>query len=166
MPEPDPRAAQAFAAADIDALLALNRQFEAETSVLDRDGLLAILKIACHIGLAGPGGRDGFLIALDQDAPYPSLNFQWFKTRYPRFAYVDRVIVASHAQGRGLARTLYEGLFERSRRAGHEMVGSEIVADPPNLASNAFHAALGFEEVGRVPAEPGRKALRFMRKPL
>jgi len=161
---PDPRAAAAFADVNLDALLALNRRFEAETSVLDRAGLEAILAMACFIGLEGPGGRDGFLIAMDQDAPYQSLNYLWFKQRYPRFAYVDRVIVAPEAQGRGVARRLYGELFERSRRAGHEMVGAEIVAEPPNVASDAFHASLGFEEVGRSEAGPGHKALRFVRK--
>jgi predicted GNAT superfamily acetyltransferase len=47
------------------------------------------------------GNIDAFLLALDQDADYDSPNFRWFSARYPRFVYVDRIVVASAARGRG-----------------------------------------------------------------
>ena len=149
-------------AVDIDALLALNAAHERETSPLDREAMVALINQACHVGLRGSGGRDGFLIALDQDAGYRSPNFGWFKERYPRFAYVDRIIVAKAAQGRGLARSLYQELIERSERAGHSVLGAEINLDPPNPASDAFHASLGFREVGRSTPAPGQKFVRYM----
>jgi uncharacterized protein len=131
------------------AILALNAAHEVETSPLDYAALVEMLDSAFHSATEA-AGRDGFLIAFDQDAPYESPNFLWFKARYDRFVYVDRIIVAEHARGRGLARALYEGLFDRARAAGHERIVCEVNLDPPNPGSVAFHAALGFAEVGQA----------------
>jgi uncharacterized protein len=132
----------------LDEMLALNAAHESETSPLDRAKLTEMLGGAFHSATEG-AGRDGFLIAFDQEAPYDSVNFLWFKARYDRFVYIDRIIVAPHARGRGLARLFYEGLLDRARFAGHDRVVCEINIEPPNPGSMAFHAALGFTEIGR-----------------
>jgi hypothetical protein len=38
-------------------------------------------------------------LAFDQHARYDSPNFLWFGARYPRFVYVDRIVVAASARG-------------------------------------------------------------------
>jgi uncharacterized protein len=139
----------------LDDMLALNAAHEAETSPLDLAALTEMLSNAFHSATEA-AGRDGFLIAFDQDAAYDSVNFLWFKARYDHFVYVDRIIVAPHARGRGLARTFYEGLFDHARKAGHERIVCEINIDPPNPGSMAFHAALGFTEVGRADLSNGK----------
>jgi uncharacterized protein len=108
------------------------------------------------------GDLDAFLIALDQDADYDSPNFLWFRERYQRFVYVDRVAVASFARGRGLARQLYRELFAEAVRTQHSRVVCEVNSEPPNPASDAFHAALGFSEVGRASIHNGSKAVRYL----
>ena len=133
---------------DADAILALNRAHEAETSRLDAAGLAALLAEAFMVGLR-EGGRAAFLIALDERARYDSPNFRWFRERYGRFVYVDRVVVAPDRRGEGLARALYEELFARAEAAGHVLVGCEVNLAPPNPGSLAFHAALGFAELGQ-----------------
>jgi predicted GNAT superfamily acetyltransferase len=87
--------------------------------------------------------------AFDERAAYESVNYRWFHARYPRFVYVDRVVVAAAARGRGYARTLYTELFRIAREAGHQIITCEVNLVPPNPGSDAFHAALGFSEVGR-----------------
>jgi uncharacterized protein len=87
------------------AILALNDAHRTETSALDAPMLHELLSQALHVGLRNRG-HDAFLIALDQDALSGSPNFQWFKTRYRRFVYIDRVIVAPARRGRGIARNL------------------------------------------------------------
>ncbi len=139
----------------IDAILALNKEHEVETSPLDHDALIRLLDCAFHSATAD-AGKDGFLIAFDENAEYESANFQWFKSRYHRFVYVDRVVVAEHARGRGLARKFYAALFDRARAAGHIRIVCEINLDPPNLGSVAFHTALNFVEVGKAVLENGK----------
>lgn len=148
--------------ADEAAILALNQVHVAETSALEAPQLRALLAQAFHVGLRD-GGREAFLIALDQDALYSSPNFQWFKSRHERFVYVDRVIVAPSQRGRGLARSLYEELIAAAARMGHVLIGCEVNVEPPNPASDAFHAVLGFLEVGRAAILPGgTKRVRYL----
>ena len=45
------------------------------------------------------GHADALLLAFDQDADYDSPNFLWFRSRYSRFVYVDRIVVAPAAGG-------------------------------------------------------------------
>jgi predicted GNAT superfamily acetyltransferase len=128
------------------ALLALNNTHAQELGPLTAEKFNRLVReafLARRIGLA-----DAFLLTFDQDAHYDSQNFLWFRARYPRFIYVDRIVVASLARGRGCARRLYRDLFERAVDAGHGRVVCEVNLDPPNPASHAFHAALGFAEVG------------------
>jgi predicted GNAT superfamily acetyltransferase len=146
---------------DESAMLALNDAHWAETSALEAPMLHALISQALHVGLRNRG-RDAFLIALDQDALSASPNFQWFKNRYRRFVYVDRVIVAPAQRGRGVARGLYEELFAAAAHAGHSLVGCEVNVEPPNPVSDAFHEALGFSEVGRAAIHDGAKLVRYL----
>jgi uncharacterized protein len=132
----------------LEPILALNALHEVETSPLDEAALSKMLSGAFYSETAA-GGADGFLISFDQNADYDSENFYWFKTRYDRFVYVDRIVVAAHARGRGLARSFYEALFREARAHGHERIVCEVNLDPPNPGSIAFHSALGFVEVGQ-----------------
>src|SRR5260370_13536851 len=85
---------------------------------------------------------------------------------YPRFVYVDRVVVASSAGGRGYARRLYLDLLEDAVRAGHERVVCEINRRPPNPESDAFHAALGFVDVGSASIHNDSKTVRYLLRAL
>jgi predicted GNAT superfamily acetyltransferase len=155
------------APSDIDegAVLALSAANEVETSPLDAAGLRQLCGWAFHVGLVDRG-RAAFLIAFDQDAPYQSPNFLWFKARYPRFIYVDRIIVAATARGQGLAGRLYGELFDLAASAGHTLVTCEVNVQPPNPASWAFHAARGFTEVGRGASVDATKLVSYLVRPL
>ncbi|HXQ03645.1 MAG TPA: GNAT family N-acetyltransferase, partial [Bradyrhizobium sp.] len=76
-----------------------------------------------------------FLLAFDQDARYDSPNFLWFCARYPSFVTAE---------------------------AGHERVVCEVNTSPPNPASDAFHAASGFVEVGKASIYDGSRAVRYL----
>jgi len=147
--------------ADEAAILALNGAHVAETSALEVTELRALLAQAFHVGTSDHG-RAAFLIALDQDAIYSSPNFKWFKSRHERFVYIDRIIVAPSQRGRGLARALYEDLIAAAAQARHVLIGCEVNLEPPNPASDAFHAALGFAEVGRAILPGSAKRVRYL----
>ena len=145
-------------------LLALNNEHTAELSLLDMAGLDALLCEAFYARRIG--ALDAALIAFDQDAAYASPNFLWFRDRYEQFVYVDRVVVAPEARGQGLARTLYSDLFAVAARKGHALIVCEVNADPPNPASDAFHAALGFESIGEAAIHDGAKSVRYLARRL
>jgi predicted GNAT superfamily acetyltransferase len=142
------------------AVLALNNAHATELSWLDPDGLFALLGQALYARRVGK--LEAFLLAFDHGANYDSPNYQWFRARYPRFVYVDRLVVAPAARGRGLARLLYTDLFRCAEVAGHDLVVCEVNVDPPNLASDALHAALGFEQVGWAKIHDGAKSVRYL----
>jgi predicted GNAT superfamily acetyltransferase len=142
-----------------EAVLALNNAHAQELSWLEPEKLahmVAQASLVCRIGNLG-----AFLLTFDQDADYDSENFLWFRARYPRFVYVDRIVVAPDARGHGYARRLYGHLFEHAAREGHDRVVCEVNAEPPNPASDAFHAALGFTEIGSAAIQGGAKTVRY-----
>lgn len=146
-------------AEDEPAILALNNQHAAELSWLEPERLSFLLGEAFYARRIG--ALEAFIMTFDQDANYDSPNFLWFRERYQRFVYVDRVVVAGAARGRGHARRIYEDLFDHVSGAGHTIVTCEVNAEPPNPASDAFHAALGFVEVGDAVIHGGKKAVRY-----
>ncbi|GJD47635.1 hypothetical protein OPKNFCMD_0343 [Methylobacterium crusticola] len=149
--------------ADAAAVLALNNAHRAETSLLDAQGLRALTAAAFWAAGIAVGGETGaFLIALDQDAAYASPNFLWFRARFRRFVYVDRVVTAPAHRGRGLARSLYGALTGRAAAAGHDRVVCEVNRDPPNPGSDAFHARLGFVEIGSAAIHGGARTVRYL----
>ncbi len=147
---------------DIDWALPLNQAHVTELSSLTapRFG-----QLRTRAFMASALGRAAFLLTFDQDADYDSVNFHWFKARYPRFVYVDRIVVDDCARGQGAARTLYEALFAVARAAGHTLIVCEVNRQPPNPASDAFHARLGFSEVGEA-AIGAEKTVRYLLKKL
>jgi len=143
-----------------EAVLALNAAEDVATSPLDAAALDALLAEAFHAE-GVEAGRAAFLIAFDERARYASPNYQWFCARLPRFVYVDRVVVSAASRGQGLARRLYAQLMAVARAAGHTALVCEVNHTPPNPVSDAFHAALGFTELGRGSPTPG-KVVRYL----
>lgn len=153
-----------FPEIDRPAALALNAAHEVETAPLDAPALERLL--AAAVLARAPLGPDGaaraLLIVLDEAAGADSPNFRWFAARRPAFLYVDRVIVAPAARGAGLARSLYAEALALAAARGVPLC-AEINADPPNPVSDAFHAALGFAEIGRAPL-PSGKTVRYVER--
>lgn len=146
------------------ALLALNNTHARELSWLEPERLQHLVSQAFLARRIGD--LDAFLLAFDQDADYDSPNFLWFRERYPRFVYIDRIVVAASARRRGCARRLYRDLFERANKAGHACAVCEVNISPPNPASDALHAALGFVEVGSASVHEGSKTVRYLSRGL
>jgi predicted GNAT superfamily acetyltransferase len=141
-------------------LLALNNAHASELSWLEPDHLVRLVAsswLALRIGNVA-----GFLLAFDQDADYDAGHFLWFRARHARFVYIDRVVVAAAARGRGHARRMYNTVFRLASDAGHDRVVCEVNLAPPNPASDAFHAALGFAEVGTAVIDGGDKTVRYL----
>lgn len=146
------------------ALLGLNNANAAETSYLTPEEWQAI--IAGAFSATCMEGPAALLITFDQDADYDSVNFQWFRERLDQFVYIDRIVVSESHRGAGLARILYEDLFTMARTAGHDTVTCEVNAVPPNPGSDAFHARMGFKEMGLAELADRGKTVRYFAKQL
>ena len=146
------------------SLLALNNENAAQLSPLTHaqfDRLIGESFYAAAINEA-----DALLLSFEQSADYDSPNFLWFRERYDRFVYIDRVVTAASSRGKGYARALYSDLFARTRAANHSRVVCEVNFVPPNPVSDAFHAALGFAEVGRGTIYSHTKTVRYLLRSL
>lgn len=144
---------------DLPALLALNNAHAAELSWQTPGQFGALMQQACWARTAGHG--DALLIALDQDAAYDNPNFAWMAARFERFIYIDRVVVARHAQGRGLAGALYAELKAQARDWNHAQLVCEINLDPPNPESVTFHEKYGFGLIGQADLPNGKRVGYF-----
>jgi predicted GNAT superfamily acetyltransferase len=164
MQEIDLKTAGAEARAGV---LRLNAAVEEKTSVLDAAGLDRLLAASAFAPaiLDDAGQVLAFLIGFVPGADYASPNYRWFCDRLARFAYVDRVVVAEAARGRGLARQLYDRFAAFAVTDGLGPVVCEVNLDPPNPGSDAFHAAMGFVEMGRGAPSPG-KVVRYLVGPV
>jgi predicted GNAT superfamily acetyltransferase len=150
---------------DLISVLSLNNAHAKETSALDEVSLAALFGMAFYARGIDRGAA-AFLIAFDHNASYINPNFAWFKASREQFVYIDRIIVAKSARGQGFARLLYEDLFAAAKQAGHNRVVCEVNIEPPNPASDAFHAAMGFEGVGQAAIHNGAKTVRYFEKTL
>ena len=141
---------------DFDAILRLNAESVRFLSALTPQRLAMLHDQCClHRVACIDGNVQAFLLGFREGSAYDSVNYRWFAARYPRFFYVDRVVVAQAAQGRGLGRRLYEDAFAFAGSAGLERIACEIDHDPPNPVSERFHDRFGFREVGRQAVSYG-----------
>jgi predicted GNAT superfamily acetyltransferase len=150
--------------ADLDALLALSNAHEREIGTFSRAAFDDLVGMSFRTRMTA--ARDAFLVALADRAPPVAPNYRWFARRFDRFVYIDRVAVAEGSRQRGLGRLLYDDLMEAARDAGHTRLCCEVNLDPPNPASDAFHAALGFAETGRAHLPDRGKTVRYLMRPL
>jgi len=154
-------------AADLADVLALNQAHRPHVGALTPAGLHRLHERAIRFRLAeAAGALAGFLIALDPSAEYGSPNFLWFKARYERFAYIDRVAVVAARRRCGIARRLYEDLERFAGARGFDLLACEYNLRPPNDDSARFHGRLGFAEVGRQDTERGQKTVSLQIKAL
>lgn len=141
-----------FDASDLVAVHAVN---QAEVPAVGDETAEALAHIAAEslIALVAEVADTiaGFCLVLEPGADYGSQNYRWFSERYDDFVYLDRVAIAPAFQRRGIGRVMYaevERLAARRRpSAGWFLL--EVNLRPRNDPSLAFHADLGFVEVGQ-----------------
>ncbi len=134
---------------DFQAVVDLNDSEVQHTSAMDLSRLKCLHALASYHRVAAAGNLvAAFLLAMEDHVPYENDNYSWFSERYEQFLYIDRVVVGCKFQGRGIGKLLYADLFDYAKQKHIPVVTCEINAIPPNERSSAFHAGLGFREVG------------------
>ena len=146
--------------ADFTEVLALNEESVQYLSPLSYSQLEDLHRQSAFSRVVEVEGRViAFILALGKGAEYDSVNYQWFARRYAEFLYVDRVVVSRHSRSTGAGTRLYRELFEHASRHLIPVVACEFDVEPPNPASERFHAQFGFIEVGRQMVAGGRKTV-------
>ena len=143
---------------DLDAVLALNQGALDGVGTLDADRLQWIVGLADQALVADVGGDiGGFVITIAPGKAYDSPNYRWFEERFDRHCYLDRIVVAPAHRRTGIASILYD------RIEATLPVTLEVYAEPPNEVSLAFHAARGYQQIGRLPQDNGKVAAMFVK---
>jgi uncharacterized protein len=145
--------------ADFPAILALNLEMEQYLSPLTEELLSKLHALAVYHRVIQTKQEEvaGFLLALREGADYGSVNYLWFAHHYPKFLYIDRVVIAPAHQGKKLGHLLYQDLFNFARSQQIDTVTCEFDIDPPNETSRRFHSQFGFHEVATQRVANGKK---------
>ncbi len=88
----------------------------------------------------------GFIFLYDEKTEYDSLNYLYFKSRYQKFLYVDRIIIAGEHQKKGYGQQLYDFIIDTHNP---DIFCCEVNITPPNRQSLSFHQKYGFNEIGQ-----------------
>ena len=149
-----------------ESILVLNELAVPHVNSISMETLRHLHSQSISLGVAHVDNQVvGYLLALDQNSKYNSLNFQWFVNKYPTFTYVDRIVVSSDFRRRGLAEALYAHLLGKIPPTC-PVLTCEVNTKPENPGSMAFHATLGFEAVGEQSTEQGAKSVCMLAKAL
>lgn len=146
-----------LAEGDVDDVLALNERHVELTAPLSADRLAYLARVGRVERIAVDEAFAGFVVTVPSGAAYDGSNFAWFSERYPRFAYLDRIVVHEGFRRRGLASRVYDEL--EARPATAPLLVLEVNSDPPNEPSLAFHRGRGFADVGERDFEGHRVAM-------
>ena len=143
-----------YTAADLAAVHAINQAEvpavgDETIDALGRIGQLSTIALVADDPDTGEIG--GFCMVLEPGTAYESGNYRWFEERFDDFVYLDRIAIAPSFQRRGLGRRFYAEVerLAAERHPDADRFTLEVNLRPRNDISLAFHAALGFVEVGQ-----------------
>ncbi len=150
---------------DAEELLGLNEANLPHVSSISPKDFDHLQRQACYFRIAEVRGKiAGFLLAFDPEADYGSLNFLWFKERYPAFVYIDRIIIAPVARRKGIASCLYNDLERFACMQQIPLMTCEYNLLPKNEESRLFHLKYGFMEAGTQKTDHGKKTVSLQVK--
>ncbi len=135
---------------DYDFILRVNEENVEVLSPMPLERLKLFKEHANVLQVAEIDGElAAFIICMREgDDWYDSENYLWFCKTYPKFLYVDRIVLDEPFRHRGLGRYMYEAVFAKAKADGVPVVTCEVDTVPYNGPSLLFHDIMGFKEVG------------------
>lgn len=155
-----------YSPTDLAALVAINDGAHPAVPITPAEELAELISQSRLALVVDDGEPAGFVVALAPGAAYAGENYTWFSARSGDFLYVDRIVLAPRLQGRGIGPRLYAAVEDAARADGATEITCEVNVRPANPGSLAFHARLGFVEVGRQETKGGTTEVALLARPL
>ncbi len=134
---------------DLDSIIALNNNAGTTILPIDEAGIRWFDEHARYFRIAEVDGQlAGFLVGITHGTDYTSPNYRWFSEHYPKFAYIDRIVVARPYRGLGLGRVFYADMTSFAE-VRVPILTCEVFLEPRDDVSLLFHGTYGFQEVGQ-----------------
>ncbi len=138
---------------ELDSVLALNNNAGEAILPLDAARVGRFFEQADYFRVAERDGNlAGFLVGFGSGSDHDSSNFAWFKAHYPRFFYIDRIVVASRRRGGGVGRAFYADV-QSFAELRYPQLACEVFIDHGADPALLFHGSFGFREVGQHAME-------------
>ena len=151
---------------ELDSVLALNNNAGLAILPLDSAKLQRFHAQAEYFRVAERDGNlAGFLVGFGADADHDSSNFAWFRERYPKFFYIDRIVVASRRRGGGVGRAFYADV-QSYAELRYPQLACEVFLDHGADPALLFHGSFGFKEVGQNLMPDGNVRASMLMKEL
>ncbi len=134
-----------------------------DTTITFSSELRSVQMVADLIEKRRAAGREFFVAERETETASPVIGFASYDQFRSGNGYLHAmehtIILAPEGRGGGAGRALMAAVNDHASAAGaHTMVAA---IDGDNVAAQAFHAAVGFEHVGRLP-QSGRKFDRWL----
>ncbi|NQT60525.1 MAG: GNAT family N-acetyltransferase [Bacteroidetes bacterium] len=134
---------------DYKRIIALNASEVQYTSPMDMNRLHILHQLASYHRVVEFDGRvAAFLLAMRENCLYQNENYDWFSSQFPKFLYIDRIVVAAEYSGLKIGTALYQDVFNYAQSKSIPIITCEYNIIPPNKPSHIFHNKFGFKEVG------------------
>ena len=144
-------------AEDADAIVALNREAQAQTSPMDLARFHQLSSLSDRLVVVESASRvEAFLMGFFDRSTYDSPHYRWFDARLKNYFYIDRVVVSEACRGVGVGTALYSEVAQWSSRQHKLWLAAEINVEPPNPGSLEFHRRAGFVPVGTMASGAGK----------
>ena len=145
--------------ADYPAILAIWTPIIADTTVTFSSELKTLETVAEYIEGRQAKGREFFVAEVDGTVAGFASYDQFRGGNGYVHAMEHTIVLGPSARGRGIGRALMAAVEDHARaRGAHTMVAG---VSGENAAGIAFHAAVGYAHVGRLP-QSGRKFDRWL----
>lgn len=151
---------------ELDSIIALNNSAGTTILPVSEAGMRWFNENARYFRVAEVDGQlAGFLVGITDGTDHASPNYRWFSEHYPKFAYIDRIVVARPYRGLGLGRLFYADMTSFSE-VRVPMLTCEVFLEPRDDVSLLFHGTYGFQEVGQQVMDAVDRRVSLLAKEL